>query len=109
MTLRKAALFFFSIALIPAALVAYFVHRDLVHAEQYGHDFGTSGEGIQRTRALVGFTREYVAHHADAPPAMRKGDELAPADFLNAKLAETGEKWRVRNVHGLAVDTYDVI
>jgi hypothetical protein len=109
MTLRKAALIFFSIAVIPATLVAYFVHRDLVHAEEFGHDFGASGEGVERTRTLVGFTRDYVSHHADAPPAMRKGSELAPTDFLNEKLTEKGEKWRVRDVHGLAADTYDVI
>jgi hypothetical protein len=112
MNLRNAALVFFGIATIPLGVAIYSVHRDLTAtpAEKTarGHVYGKASVGDHRLDLLVKFTRLYIKQHADAPAAMREGAELAPPSFLNRQLESKGVKWRVRTVHGLVPDMYEV-
>jgi hypothetical protein len=73
-----------------------------------GHIAGGKSEGDGRFELLVKLTKVYVAHHTDAPAAMRQGAELAPETFLNKQLEAEGLKWRVRDIHGLVSETYEV-
>lgn len=112
-SLKTGAALAFAVALVPGSAVAYLVHRDLTTpSREYsptGHMFGKPSEGDYRFAQLTKFTRQYVKAHPDAPVAMRKGKALAPLTFLNAELEAKGEKWRVREVHGLVADTFDVV
>lgn len=112
-SLKAGAAIAFAVALVPGSAVAYFVHRDLTAPEREyaptGHMFGKPSEGDYRFALLTKFTRQYVQAHPDAPAGMRSGKALAPMNFLNEALEAKGEKWRVREVHGLVADTFDVV
>lgn len=113
MKLRTGAHIAFAIAIVPMALVGYFVHRDLIATNREGtpagHSFGGATVGDDHLRVLTKLTRSYVASKAaDVTPGMRKGTELAPRAYLNDALEQQGLKWRVREVHGLVAVTYDV-
>lgn len=93
--------------------VGYFVHRDLTgkppEAVPAMHESGKRTIGDDRVAVLTKITRIYVSRNVDATPGMRSGIELAPVSFLNHELELEGEKWRVREAHGLIADTYNVM
>ena len=64
--------------------------------------------GREREDAVIAATRRYVASHPEAPEAMRLGRELAPVDALNSELDATAAKFRVRSIHGMKAEFYDV-
>ncbi len=68
----------------------------------------TGSLGREREDELLEATRHYVEQHPDAPAAMAQGKEFAPKEFLNEELARRHAKWRVRSVHGLVFETFDV-
>jgi hypothetical protein len=94
-------------------VVAYFVHRDLTSKppESYPsmHESGKRTIGDDRVAVLTKITRLYVSRNVDVTPGMKSGAELAPVSFLNQELELEGEKWRVREAHGLIADTYNVM
>jgi hypothetical protein len=112
MNLRNSALVAFGVAAVPLAYAAYSLHRDVISppAEMTprGHIAGGRSEGDGRFELLMKLTKVYVERNADAPAAMRKGAELAPETFLNQQLEAEGLKWRVRDIHGLVSETYEV-
>jgi len=64
--------------------------------------------GREREDAVIAATRHYVANHPDAPEAIKNGKELAPVDALNSELDATSAKFRVRSIHGMQAEFYDV-
>ncbi len=72
-------------------------------------DFSAGSLGVERRAELLADTKLYLNEHKDdAAPAVVKGQELAPADFLNKKLADHGMKWRVSKVNGMNAEIYEV-
>ena len=80
--------------------------KPIAHMENSGTDPGSVG--AERHAILVRATHLYVVTHPDAPAAMSAGKELAPESFLNGELRREGRKWRVRRVHGMGAQIYDV-
>jgi len=77
--------------------------------EDMASDTKSGTLGNERLAILLGDTKAYVAEHPDkATPAMKSGKELAPVDYLNAKLEERGDKFRVSKVNGLNVEMFSV-
>lgn len=72
-------------------------------------DFSVGSLGVERRAELLADTKLYLSEHKDdAAPAVVQGKELAPADFLNRKLADHGMKWRVSKVSGMNAEIYEV-
>ena len=65
-------------------------------------------EANRRAGILRQLTQLYIASNDGISPRMASGMELPPADFLNAELERSGERWRVKNVNGPNAETYDV-
>lgn len=78
------------------------------HVEHHVAVTAAGSLGRDRETELLRATRSYVEQHPDAPADMADGKALAPVDYLNDRLAEHGAKWRVRAVHGLNAEIYEV-
>ena len=113
MRLKTFALIGLCVVSIPASAVAYYIHRDFSapppELTPRGHSEGKASVGDYQFDILTQITRDFIAGHADASPAMRAGKALAPLDVLNAGLEQRHEAWRVREVHGIVAETFDVV
>lgn len=79
------------------------------NVEDMASDTSSGTIGDERLTILLGDTKAYVAANPDkATPAMRAGKELAPVDYLNEKLEERGDKFRVSKANGLSVEMFSV-
>lgn len=65
--------------------------------------------GRARNLHLFELSQLYISQNKAASSiALKAGDALAPANFLNEELQRNGTKWRVRSIDGLEAETYDV-
>ena len=60
-------------------------------------DVSTSGEEevVRRQKILAALRNEYVLSHDNVSPAVMSGVQSPPADWVNGRLKELGEKWRI--------------
>lgn len=109
---KVGATFVAWIALLASVGSFMFLHsQDEIAATDKPHhaDVREQGSlGNERHATLLEATRQYVEAHPDAPAEMAEGKAFAPAEFLNEELARAHAKWRVREVHGLEAETYNV-
>ncbi|MBX4971087.1 hypothetical protein [Rhizobium binae] len=61
-----------------------------------------------RQMLLGRFTSQYQTEKGGVSLRMKAGLELPPADWINSKLEELEEPWRVRNVRGRHCEIYDI-
>lgn len=62
----------------------------------------------ERWGLLFQITNQYVDETGVRSAAMKNGLEWPPVDYLNTKLEEFGESWRVLRTHGPKFETYEV-
>lgn len=56
-------------------------------------------ETTRRRNLLERLRNEYILSHDNISPALMAGTEQAPTDWVNKRLTELGEKWRVTQAH----------
>ncbi|GGC25924.1 hypothetical protein GCM10011371_11880 [Novosphingobium marinum] len=110
---RLAAFFGTWFLILFGGMYALFGHAIHLNPVEKAHhdpkkDFAVGSLGTERLEELVRDTQAYVKSHPEAPATMAQGKELAPEDFLNDELARKGLKWRVRRVHGMDAEIYNV-
>jgi hypothetical protein len=76
-------------------------NKGIVTQEQTGNNFivpfPAPEPGSARRNVLIGKLRqEYIFSHDGLSPALLAGTEPVPADWMNKRLAQMGELWRVR-------------
>lgn len=65
-------------------------------------------DSVAVRRAYIGqLTNLYIYSHDGISSEMLAGMQLPPEDWLNEQLAKNGKAWRVRNVQGTNVETYN--
>ena len=53
---------------------------------------------MQRRRGIeIALRSEYILHHENVPPGLLAGTEFPPSDWVNKRLVELGEKWKVED------------
>jgi len=56
----------------------------------------TAQEAAQRVMLLERLRREYILSHDGISPALAAGTELPPQDWINGRLHELGQNWRIK-------------